>query len=69
MEYYRLIAVLEAQQQQVWRGEGPGGGDGGTLTLRRLVVWTHDPLQRLKILGTLVDGCRREWRGFWEFNC
>ena len=48
-EYYRLIAVLEAQQSQ---GES-------SLTLRRLAVWTHDPLERMKMLGILVDGCKR----------
>ena len=59
-EYYRLIAVLEAQQQHAAVAAEHGGGSGGTLTLRRLVVWTHDPLERLKILATLVDGCKRE---------
>ena len=49
-EYYRLIAVLEAQQSQ---GES-------SLTLRRLAVWTHDPLERMKMLGILVDGCKRK---------
>lgn len=48
-EYYRLIAVLEAQQDQ---GES-------SLTLRRLAVWTHDPTERMKMLGVLVDGCKR----------
>ena len=49
-EYYRLVAVLEAQQAQ---------GDS-SLTLRRLAVWTHDPIERMKMLGVLVDGCKRE---------
>ena len=54
-EYYRLVAVLEAQH-----GQAEGGGAGGRgLTLRRLVVWSHDPLKKLKILGTLVDACKR----------
>lgn len=51
-EYYRLVAVLEAQQLDSSRS--------GTLTLKRLVVWTQDPLHRLKFLGVLVDGCKRE---------
>ena len=59
-EYYRLIAVLEAQQAQ-GVVQGTGGEGTGSLTLRRLVVWTHDPLKRLKILGILVDGCKRKW--------
>eukprot|EP00731_Ephydatia_muelleri_P030066 Em0021g589a len=50
-EYYRLVAVLEAQQLDSSRS--------GTLTLKRLVVWTQDPLHRLKFLGVLVDGCKR----------
>ncbi len=65
-EYYRLIAVLEAQQLQSAVQAEVGGvnslggvGSGGTLSLRRLVVWTHNPLHRLKILGVLVDGCKR----------
>ena len=47
-EYYRLIAVLEAQQST-----GPQA-----LTLKRLLVWTYDPLNRLKWLAVLVDGCK-----------
>lgn len=54
-EYYRLIAVLDAQSQQ--DGEASGGVAG--LTLRRLLVWTHDPRERLQMLAILVDGCKR----------
>ena len=57
-EYYRLIAVLEAQQQT-----GPEA-----LTLRRLLVWTHDPLERLKWLAILVDGCKSRDQN-WELLC
>lgn len=60
-EYYRLIAVLQAQlnldSERVVGGELGGGlGDGGTagLTLRRLAVWVVDPLERLKLMATLV---------------
>ena len=49
-EYYRLIAVLDAQSQQ----------GSGALTLRRLLVWTHDPRERLQMLAVLVDGCKRK---------
>eukprot|EP00795_Rhopilema_esculentum_P016861 gene16861-8336_t len=52
-EYYRLLAVLEAQQNQL---SGDGGMEG--LTLRRLMVWTNDPLIRMKALATLVDSCK-----------
>lgn len=30
------------------------------LSLRRLIVWTTEPLQRLKTLAILVDGCKGE---------
>lgn len=65
-EYYRLIAVLEAQlnldSERAGAGEerGRGGADGGGgrgsegLTLRRLAVWVVDPLERLKLMATLV---------------
>ncbi|XP_041358285.1 gamma-tubulin complex component 3 homolog [Gigantopelta aegis] len=54
-EYYRLIAVLEAQLQQE---QDPGIAETSSLTLRRLAVWTFDPLVRLKILAALVDVCK-----------
>ena len=59
-EYYRLMAVLDAQVQQ--GGVVSGGGVGG-MTLRRLLVWTHDPRERLQWLAILVDGCKRESAG------
>ena len=55
-EYYRLVAVLDAQV---------GCVAGGGMTLRRLLVWTHDPRERLQMLAILVDGCKRKNRK-WE---
>lgn len=55
-EYYRLLTVFEAQFQQE-EEHGIGSGSVG-LTLRRLVVWTVEPLTRLKILAALVDICK-----------
>ncbi|XP_033637490.1 gamma-tubulin complex component 3 homolog isoform X1 [Asterias rubens] len=56
-EYYRLLAVLEAQQQQ--QEQDPGVSDPNTdLTLIRLKVWTYDPIHRMKYLAILVDGCK-----------
>ena len=66
-DYYRLIAVLEAQAQvpmasALEGGDGKGGGSngggggGGTyLTLRRLSVWLAEPLRRLRLLAVLMD--------------
>ncbi|XP_078693983.1 gamma-tubulin complex component 3-like [Branchiostoma floridae x Branchiostoma belcheri] len=56
-EYYRLVAVLDAQVQQD-QDLGVSVGSGGGLTLRRLVVWSYEPLQRLKTLACLVDSCK-----------
>ncbi|KAK2168865.1 hypothetical protein NP493_1211g00044 [Ridgeia piscesae] len=58
MDYYRLIAVLEAQLQQQEDMSSQSMPSGGSLTLRRLAVWTCDPLLRLKTLAALVDICQ-----------
>lgn len=47
-EYFRLISVLEGQ------AAAPGGAG---LSLRRLLVWTREPILRMRTLATLVDGC------------
>ncbi len=52
-EYYRLMAVLEAQLQQE-EDFGVGMQDSG-LSLRRLAVWTCEPTVRLKALAALID--------------
>jgi gamma-tubulin complex component 3 len=61
-EYYRLMAVLEAQLQQ----EQDLGivCDLGGLTLRRLLIWTSDPLVRLKALAALTDVCKGRYFHF-----
>lgn len=48
-EYYRLIAVLEGQIQS--------DGSASLLTMRRLIVWTFDPLHRMRVLASMVDYC------------
>lgn len=61
-EYYRLIAVLGAQlnldAEEMGKASRVDGVPASTgtegLTLRRLAVWVSDPLERLKILATLV---------------
>ncbi|KAG1659954.1 Gamma-tubulin complex component 3 [Nymphon striatum] len=54
-EYYRLLAVLEAQLHSQTQNSQ---NSGSSLTLHRLVVWTLDPHARLKALGSLVDVCK-----------
>lgn len=46
MEYYRLIAVLESQM------------NFSSLTLRRLLVWTYEPLKRMELIAILLDNTR-----------
>lgn len=54
IDYYRLIAVLEAQVTHVATPEEfPAKG----LSLKRLHVWTMEPLHRLRLMGVLVDLC------------
>ncbi|XP_064615668.1 gamma-tubulin complex component 3 homolog [Liolophura sinensis] len=55
-EYYRLIAVVKAQVDQDASIKGLPNCD--KMTLRRLAVWTFDPLIRLKALAALVDICK-----------
>ena len=47
------LACCQLQQEQ---DQGISDGDG--LTMKRLVVWTYDPLLRLKTLAALVDACK-----------
>lgn len=56
-EYYRLIAVLQAQLNLDTEGAGGDATAGGTkgLTLQRLFVWVMDPLKRLNVMATLVS--------------
>jgi gamma-tubulin complex component 3 len=53
--YYRLLAILEAQAQQ---RQSPDSADGGSLTLRRLTVWLSEPLGRLRILAGCLEAAR-----------
>jgi gamma-tubulin complex component 3 len=50
-DYYRYIAILEAQSQA-----RPGGPQGGQLTLRRLEVWLGaEQLHRMRVLATCLE--------------
>jgi len=59
-EYYRLVAILEGQLDEVEDASEGGVGGGvegmeGGLTLRRLMVWTEDVKLRMRMMGTLVE--------------
>lgn len=64
-DYYRLLAVLEAQAQVPMAAALEGKsqrGSGTYLTLRRLAVWLAEPTRRLRLLAALTDATR-EARG------
>ncbi|KAJ8614514.1 hypothetical protein CTAYLR_000789 [Chrysophaeum taylorii] len=47
-EYYRLVAVLEARLNR-------RQDEAHRLSLRRLAVWTSEPLERLKVMASVAD--------------
>ena len=47
--------------RQLQQEQDQGISDGDGLTMKRLVVWTYDPLLRLKTLAALVDACKGGW--------
>uniref|UniRef100_A0A7S1KPF2 Spindle pole body component n=1 Tax=Percolomonas cosmopolitus TaxID=63605 RepID=A0A7S1KPF2_9EUKA len=54
-EYYKLIAVLESHiKSQASRNQ---------LSLRRLLVWTMDPISRLRTLLQLIEQCKNQKGG------
>ncbi|ETV97580.1 hypothetical protein H310_09480 [Aphanomyces invadans] len=55
-DFYRLIAILSAQVD-LDAGKYPLPESAGVpdLTLKRLIVWTQDPLDRLRVMAALVD--------------
>lgn len=58
-EYHRLLAVLESQLGE----KGDEGSECSNLTLRRLLVWLEQPLERLKFLNVVCDAIK----GFFSF--
>ncbi|QRV74099.1 spindle pole body component alp6 [Ceratobasidium sp. AG-Ba] len=55
-EYYRLLAVLEAQSQISTLDSEVNSEDSG-LTLRRLLVWTEEWRLRLRMMSICVENC------------
>lgn len=58
--FYRLVAILEAQAQQQAAG-GAGAqppSDASYLTLRRLKVWLGEPLGRLRVVASCLEAVR-----------
>ncbi|MCO5558655.1 hypothetical protein L7F22_012241 [Adiantum nelumboides] len=57
-DYYRLIAILEAQVHNPIPLMSEGSKAGSYLSLRRLMVWLAEPLVRMRLLAVLVDDCK-----------
>ncbi|SAM07681.1 hypothetical protein [Absidia glauca] len=55
MEYYKLIAILEAQIEKQIQPDTEFIPNEHSLTLKRLLVWTQESLQRMKWMSALVD--------------
>ncbi|XP_077516046.1 gamma-tubulin complex component 3 isoform X3 [Amblyomma americanum] len=49
-EYYRLLALLDAQLCLPEEG-------AGALTMRRVMAWNNKPIAKLRLLGDLVESC------------
>lgn len=58
-EYFRLLAVLEAQAQAPTQDPDLSAEDSG-LTLRRLLVWTEEWRLRLRMMSVCVENCSGE---------
>ena len=52
-EMWLRLPCCQLQQEQ-----DQGISDAEGLTMKRLVVWTFDPILRLKTLAALVDACK-----------
>lgn len=54
-EYYKLIAVLEAQIEKQIKSEIV---TEQSLTLKRVLVWTYECNRKLKLLNIFADTCQ-----------
>ncbi|ETL96722.1 hypothetical protein, variant 4 [Phytophthora nicotianae] len=53
--YFRLIAVLAAQIDEDAETRQPHERGVSSLTLRTLIVWLQDPLDRMRLMTRLID--------------
>ncbi|KAI9495284.1 Spc98 family-domain-containing protein [Zychaea mexicana] len=61
-DYYKLMAVLEAQIEKQTSNLLSVTSEH-TLTLRRLILWTRESSQRLRLMSVLVDVCKNQKGG------
>lgn len=57
-DYYKLLAVLEAQSSNPIPLLSEGVSSGNYLSLRRLAVWLAEPMVKMKLMADLVEKCR-----------
>ncbi|GFP91661.1 gamma-tubulin complex component 3 [Phtheirospermum japonicum] len=57
-EYYKLLAVLEAQAMNPIPLVSESGNSGNYLSLRRLSVWFSEPIVKMRLMAVLVDSCK-----------
>ncbi|OWM78975.1 gamma-tubulin complex component 3 [Punica granatum] len=57
-EYYKLLAILEAQSMNPIPLVSESANSSNYLTLRRLSVWLAEPLVKMRLMAVLVDKCR-----------
>ncbi|GBG29500.1 Gamma-tubulin complex component 3 [Hondaea fermentalgiana] len=74
-EYFRLIAILEAQLPSPSTRSGRTDADVGSsssvsetsraagLTLRQLFVWSQEPMRRLRLMAEMADSARGLYGG------
>ncbi|KAE8692533.1 Gamma-tubulin complex component 3 [Hibiscus syriacus] len=57
-EYYKLLAVLEAQSMNPIPLVSEKASPGNYLSLRRLSVWFSEPMVKMRLMAVLVDKCK-----------
>ncbi|KAI3471419.1 hypothetical protein Pfo_030783 [Paulownia fortunei] len=57
-EYYKLLAVLEAQAMNPIPLVAENVNSGNYLSLRRLSVWFCEPIVKMRLMAVLVDSCK-----------
>ncbi|XP_038702306.1 gamma-tubulin complex component 3-like isoform X2 [Tripterygium wilfordii] len=57
-EYYKLLAVLEAQSMNPIPLVSESASSGNYLSLRRLSVWLAEVMVKMRLMAVLVDKCR-----------
>ncbi|KAG4396268.1 hypothetical protein GLYMA_19G149500v4 [Glycine max] len=57
-EYYKLLAVLEAQASNPIPLVSESASSRNYLSLRRLAVWLAEPLVKMRLMADLVEKCR-----------